>query len=117
MKTIKEIIILLVLLLLICNSYSQSFTFKKVFTGFAIDPMLYRFSCKPFNNDKSFILVAGELIKLNSEGSIMLTTNFKGIGGTLQDFIIKDSFIYLFDNRAYTKILTQFDTSFNFIYT
>jgi len=115
MKTIKNILILISLLSL-NNIYSQSVTFKKVFPSIIdFDPGNFNVKCKPLNNDESFIIAAGELFKINSHGSLILYTDFTGIGGAFEDIIIKDSKIILFGSGYNNKNLSKFDTSFNFL--
>jgi hypothetical protein len=117
MKVLQRIILLFVLLFSISNMFSQSITFKKVYPGFSCDPYRFRLSCKPYNNDKSFIISAGELFKINSAGSLIFVSDFIGLGGELSDFIVNDSIITLYGSGAYTKYFSQLDTSFNFIFT
>jgi hypothetical protein len=124
MKKAPKILLLITLLLFFNNLFSQSITFKKVYTGFSIYPAyLVRLLCKPMNNDKSFILSGASfslsstpLIKLDMNGNIISKTDFAGIGGDLVDFIIQDSRIIVYGNGEFSKNLSQYDTSLNIFF-
>ena len=113
----KAILKLLILLFLFNNIYSQSVTFKKVYPGFTTDdPDRYKIICKPFNNDKSFI-ISPVLLKINSTGDIINIKEFTAIGGSKSCFIFNDDTSFtLFGNGYNSKNLSKLDTSLNVIF-
>lgn len=119
MKTKKEKIILFFLLFFVNLAIGQSITFKKVYPAMSsVGSQDYKVVCKPFNNDKSFLITSPILFKINSFGEVIKVKYFLDIGGTKNHFILNnDASLTLYGNYAFNKNLSKLDTSLNIIFT
>lgn len=117
MKTILKIILLIPLLLLISNIFSQSITFKKVFTSFDIDPNNFRINCVPVDQSNQSFIINGQgltLLKINSIGQIMKSMTYLH-SGYYNQYLLKNSTLWYYSENGNNKKLTELDTSFNLI--
>jgi Secretion system C-terminal sorting domain len=113
-------LILLFLLFSFNYIYSQSVTFKKVYTTFNYNPVGNSIICKPFNNDKSFI-VSGistysiTLLKINSMGNVVSYRQFRYLGYYFNFLFNNNKSLTLYSNYDNNTDLLKLDTSFNII--
>jgi hypothetical protein len=118
MKALQKNTILLVLLFSINNTYSQHITFKKVYPDFNINPYGNNVICKPFNNDKSFLIsdISGSnitLLKINSVGNLISNKQFSYLGYYCNFFFNDNKTLTLYSNYDNNKDIVKLDTSFN----
>jgi len=118
MKTIKEILILMILFFLVNPTYSQSITFKKVIPSTVdFNPGGFNVECKPSCNNKSFIITTGAiLLKLNNIGDLILIKAYLNNGYFVHSIFNKDSSLTFYvDMIASDKKILKIDTSLNLI--
>ena len=116
MKTLNKIIILI---LFFSNStvFPQSVTFKKVFPAFDISVKNSLVLCKPFNNDKTFLIngTGMRLIKINEYGAITLLKNYLNYGYFIHPYFKDNGTIIFYSDYGSNKKLLKLDTSLNFM--
>ncbi len=111
----NKIILIIFIFISISDASGQSITFKKVYPGLiGSDPNIYYVSCKPINNDKTFLInVSGmKLIKINEYGTITLTKNYLNYGYINHSIFNNNTLTFYSDLGNYKKLL-KLDTSLN----
>jgi len=118
MKALQRIILLFMLFFTLNNLFSQSITFKKVYSGiFGGGPFRFNVFCKPLYNENSFLLAGGGIrLKINKAGDIVIPKGFSNSGWFTHFESNGLNKLFIYSNYGMNKTLKILDTSLNILY-